>query len=701
MQRSRFQRQTPLPPACAPALRTRLAPLHFRATSALICTALACSHGARPDLTPRLSDQAPRQAALQAALLDPGAGPALTPEEQIDHVLSRLTFGPRPGDRARVVKLGIAGFIEEQLHPERIDDAAVPGLEAQLAGIHVLHRSASQLTAELTAYREAQQKKREDEERARKQAAQAEEQRRRDEGERLVAGALPPGPLTAAEAARHSRLVDEAAQVAEAARATGPITAADAAELRRFAQLDRTRNSLASAVMPDSMRMMSGQPLAAGPLHAAKNAKSLPQRKMNQPRGPGFEYVLQLAEAKLVRAVSSQRQLEEVMADFWFNHFNVFAGKNEEAAYLPEYEREAIRAHALGTFPALLSATAHSPAMLVYLDNWISTAAPFAETGARRWYFRGDGSAIAVRRAPPNKRKAAGLNENYARELLELHTLGVDGGYTQKDVIEVARCFTGWTVKEPRRDPSYIFRPALHDDGPKLVLGVYIAPGGGERDGERVLDILAHHPSTARFIATKLARRFVSDDPPAELVDRVAATYARTGGDIRSMLRTIFESPEFWSRRALKAKMRSPLELVAGSIRALGATVDEPWKLAQAVARIGEPLYAAQPPTGYPDTEQGWASSGALLARIDFGLQLAMGQVEGVQLDLTTLAWGAKTPAEVLARAAERLSAGELGAQTRAYVLAELQKLKLDRRSELVAQRAVGLLLGAPELQRR
>src|SRR5437762_11679598 len=232
------------------------------------------------------------------------------------------------------------------------------------------------------------------------------------------------------------------------------------------------------------------------------------QKEGDAPKGrrPGFDFVAQLAQVKLLRAVASERQLQEVMADFWFNHFNVFAGKQMEAALLREYEGKVLRPNALGSFPELLEATTRSPAMLIYLDNW------------------------------RNMRRR--LNENYARELLELHTLGVDGGYTQQDIIEVARCFTGWTVEQPQKDPRFVFRRRQHDFGEKHVLGHVIPPGRGEEDAEEVLRILAAHPSTAHFIARKLARRFVSDDPPETLVARIAASYSRTQGDIRSMLRT-------------------------------------------------------------------------------------------------------------------------------------------------------------------
>ena len=415
--------------------------------------------------------------------------------------------------------------------------------------------------------------------------------------------------------------------------------------------------------------MLSAAPVA--PAGSAAGSKMAEPKA--RPKAVKRDYVQQLSQAKLLRAVSSERQLQEVMVDFWFNHFKVFSGKSDEAALLPDYESTALRPNALGTFPQLLEAVAHSPAMLVYLDNWRS-AVP-----------------------KPKAKQKRGLNENYARELLELHTLGVDGGYTQQDVIEVARCFTGWTVGEPQKDPRFVFKPEMHDFGQKIVLGHLIPAGGGVEDATTVLHILETHPSTARFVATKLARRFVSDEPADPLVRRVADTYTATNGDIRSMLRTIFESAEFWSRKALRAKVRSPLELVAASARALNASVEDPLQLAKAVGRIGEPLYGAQPPTGYPDVSQAWLSSGALLARIDFGLALANGQLEGVTIDLKSI--GVGSPEQVLTKAAATLGANSLSDRTRGYILDQLKQT--PQKPDLQAARAVGLLLGAPELQRR
>ena len=605
----------------------------------------ACSRGARKDVTPPLAAGFAAEAAREAALRDPEAGPQLSEAEQIDHVLSRATFGARPGDRERVARLGVAAFLEEQLHPEALDDSRAL---AQLEDYDVLRRGAGALAHELTQKRKEKQ----------------DDDQRRARAEALASPPRDAGPMTASEAARQTGAGGAGSSVASAGPAgSTPAKSASAAETRRPGK---------------ELRKALGR---AG-------------------RGPGFDYVADLSEAKIVRAVGSERQLQEVMVDFWFNHFNVFAGKENEAALLPDYEERALRPNALGNFRDLLDATAHSPAMLVYLDNRLSASAQ-PPAGQRRyagWYRGRRTAAVDPAKKPPPKARR-GLNENYGRELLELHTLGVDGGYTQQDIIEVARCFTGWTVDQPNEDPRFVFRAQMHDAGEKRVLGHVIPAGGGEEDGERVLQILLDHPATARFIATKLVRRFVSDDAPPALVERVAATFSRTHGDVRSMLRTVFESPELWSRRALKAKVRSPFELVASSIRALGATVDDPLVLARAVARIGEPLYGAQPPTGYPDTGAAWMTSGALLSRIDFGLQLANGQLPGVAVNLSSLSQGARGPDEVLRRAADKLGARELSDETRSYILAQLQDG--PKKPELLAARAVGLLLGAPELQRR
>ena len=315
--------------------------------------------------------------------------------------------------------------------------------------------------------------------------------------------------------------------------------------------------------------------------------------------------------AKLARAVASERQLQEVMADFWSNHFTVFAGKGQTRLYIPAYERDVIRPNALGRFRDLLGGVAKSPAMLFYLDQWQSAVDSMHPS-------------LAGQRRP--RQRGRGLNENYARELLELHTLGVDAGYTQQDVIEVARALTGWTMN-PRQGAEFTFRPEIHDAGRKLVLGHRLPAGRGIEDGEEVLDILARDPRTAHFIARKLAIRFVSDAPPAALVERASATFLRTDGDIREVVRTIVTSPEFFSHAAYRSKVKSPFELVASALRAIGAEADTSMRSAQMVAFLGQPIYGHQAPNGWPETGEAWMNTGAILNRINFGLGLAAGRL--------------------------------------------------------------------------
>jgi uncharacterized protein (DUF1800 family) len=388
------------------------------------------------------------------------------------------------------------------------------------------------------------------------------------------------------------------------------------------------------------------------------------------------------------------------MVDFWFNHFNVYAQKGAVRWMLPAYEREAIRPYALGRFRDLVLATARHPAMLFYLDNWLSTRADL------------------VLRQGPNAGRRLGLNENYARELMELHTLGVDGGYTQQDVVEVARCFTGWTIDRPQQGGGFIFRPQAHDRGAKRVLGQTIPAGGGVQDGERVIDILARHPSTARFIATKLARRLVSDDPPAALVDRAAATFQRTDGDIRAVLVTILTAPEFWSADAYRAKIKTPLEVVASAMRTLDGRIAAAGPgapggglaLAREVAKLGEPLYEAQPPTGYPDRAESWVNTGALLGRMNFALGLAHNRFPGAQVDLDAALGPVdrSRPDQVLDRMLAAILNGEAAPHTRAVLAAQLESPEITRTTaydrvpkDTDVEKLTALVLGSPEFQRR
>jgi uncharacterized protein (DUF1800 family) len=450
-------------------------------------------------------------------------------------------------------------------------------------------------------------------------------------------------------------------------------------------------------------------------------------REIFPPERRPYVVIAQMQAAKLVRATMSERQLQEVMVDFWFNHFNVFAHKGPVKWMLPEYEREAIRPHALGRFKDLVVATARHPAMLYYLDNWMSTR---------------DNLVMPV---GPNRGKKMGLNENYARELMELHTLGVDGGYTQQDVIEVARCFTGWTINRPQEGGGFVFRAMAHDQGAKRVLGRVIPAGGGEQDGMQVIEILARHSSTARFISTKLVRHFVSDDPPPALVERAATTFQRTDGDIRAVLMTIFTSPEFFSAEAYRAKVKKPLEVVASAARALnvqllppgpaasatgaerpglaarprlaeqaaergGPQVGGGFVLARQVANLGEPLYEMQPPTGYGDVAEAWVNTGALLNRMNFALALAHDRLPGARVEMDRLlgAPDRARPERVLDRLLLLLLHGQASSETRSVLAARLENPEITRAREYDrgprntdVEKLAALVLGSPEFQRR
>jgi uncharacterized protein (DUF1800 family) len=381
--------------------------------------------------------------------------------------------------------------------------------------------------------------------------------------------------------------------------------------------------------------------------------------EMNTPRF----IILELQQARLLRAVYSQRQLYEVMVDFWNNHFNIFAAKGADRWLTTGYERDTIRPHALGRFRDLLLATAQSPAMLFYLDNWLSVSP--------------NGALAAL---PANARRR-GLNENYAREIMELHTLGVDGGYTQQDVHEVARCFTGWTLVRPRGDAEFRFEPRLHDQGAKTVLGTRIAAGGGVEDGMKVIDLLVRHPSTARFIAAKLSRRFVADEPPTSVVNAAADAFRRTDGDIRTVIRTIIESPEFYSPEVYRAKVKKPLEYVASALRVTNAETKVTHQLLRYLGRMGEPLFLAQPPTGYPDTGASWISPDMLLTRMNFAADLVGNRLDGARVQSAAL----RDTQQFV-----RLIAPDALSSTTRAALAETE-----------GPEALAVLLAAPEFQRR
>jgi uncharacterized protein (DUF1800 family) len=556
--------------------------------------------------------------AVAARLVAEGPAPAVprdADDRTIIHVLNRIGFGPTSHAVDRVKQVGLASYIDQQLHPERIADEAIA---ARLAPFTTLSKSSRELAQDY--FMPAMMERRE-------------QQRKNGQA---------PG--------------DAAGSSAEAIRRTPEQT--------------------------DAMRM---------------------QRAV----------LTELTQQRILRAAYSDRQLEEVLVDFWFNHFNVFAGKGQVRVYLTEYERDVIRPHVFGKFRDLLGATAQAPAMLFYLDNWQSTAAAGAPTSAADPAQLRELAAARremraarnpnVRRARENqemlrRRQAAampqnaqarrrGVNENYARELMELHTLGVDGGYTQKDVQEVARCFTGWTIANPRLGGEFRFVPALHDDGEKIVLGHRIKAGGGRKDGEEVLDLLARHPSTARFIATKLARRFVSDNPPAALVDRAAERFRKTDGDLREVVRTIVTSPEFFAASAYRAKVKNPFEFIVSAIRVTEAEAINAMPLAQALRDLGMPLYGAQPPTGYVDRSESWVNTGALLNRMNFAVALTGGQMRAVRSAPRARGQSADDARRMLLATA---LAGDVSPATEATVA-----------RATTAPQAMALILGSPEFQKR
>jgi uncharacterized protein (DUF1800 family) len=437
-------------------------------------------------------------------------------------------------------------------------------------------------------------------------------------------------------------------------------------------------------------------------LKRLKLASKQSQRTNSMPFGDQNEVVDDLMTARIIRAAYSERQLAERLDGFWFNHFNIFIYKDLERWYAIPYDRDAIRPNVLGKFRDLLEATAKSPAMLFYLDN-SSSADPNAFS---RLKHRPAPSQSGVKLPSIGSRR--GLNENYARELMELHTLGVDGGYSQQDVIDVARAFTGWTIASPREHPAFYFDERIHDPDLKRVLGKKIK-AGGIKDAEQVLDLLVKNPHAAHFISLQLAQHFVSDIPPETLVARMAKTFKKSKGDIRAVMTSMIYSPEFWSRAAMEAKIKTPFDLVLSASRAAGADVDQPMQLAQWIGRIGEPLYQCLTPNGYSDKASAWVSTGALLNRMNFAVALTSNRIRGVQVDLASLV-GEEVSANAHL-AMERVEAvflsGQVSDSTRAILENEISDPQILRATLDDPVRQVnlglisGLVLGSPEFQKR
>ena len=588
----------------------------------------------------------------------------LTEEQRILHILNRLGFGARPGDVERVKALGLENYITSQLNPDKISDSLAEG---KIKDLQTLTMTTAQLYEKYP------------------QPGQLLRQLQRK-------GELP----AELGAARQNQRQANASQN-QSPNSSSPTT-------------EMAKDDKAPSPNPDQPPRNNEEYRRAIREYYMQNGLQQPQR-----------IVAELQASRILRAVYSERQLQEVLVDFWTNHFNVFAAKGADRWLLTSYDRDTIRPHTMGKFYDLLLATAQSPAMLFYLDNFQSVS-PNTPQGPLAQRLGG-------------QRQRRGINENYARELMELHTLGVDGGYTQKDVQEVARCFTGWTIFAPRGGAAaqaimdgpraerlrenagkFFFNARAHDDGEKMVLGQKIPAGGGMKDGLMVLDILVHHPSTAKYIATKLARHFVTDTPSTALVDRIAAAFTKSDGDIRETLKAIFSSPEFNSPEAYRAKIKRPFELAISAIRTLGAETNGGPQLHQWIARMGEPLYMYQTPNGYSDAAESWVNTGGLLERLNFGLALASNRIPGTRVDLKRFETDATNNhaadnARIMDRFLNVIVGGDISPKTRETLLKQLDQpnasmaqpaeTAVTRTNDDPGTRIVGLILGSPEFQRQ
>lgn len=646
----------------------------------------------------------------------------LTEDQLVLHVLNRLGFGARPGDVERVKAMGVENYIQQQLNPANIPDEAA---NAKTRNLSVLSMTIAEIYAKY------------------------------------------PNPgLLLRQLQRQGKLPENLAELrGDRQNGTPPVQAGANNSGTMASESDAAKNG---GEVKDSDRI--------------EYRRAIREYYIQNNLRPPQQLAQELQASRILRAVYSERQLQEVMVDFWTNHFNIFAGKGADRWLLVSYDRDTIRPNTFGKFKDLLTATAQSPAMLFYLDNFQSVSPDAAQGGNRtnrRQQQRGGLSGMyggarnqqrngagatqqprrpdgeMIRQDRPDQagqqRAKRGINENYARELMELHTLGVDGGYTQKDVQEVARCFTGWTIFDPRgvsvrvapqmadNAGKYYFNSRLHDDGEKVVLGHKIPSGGGVNDGMMVLDILAHNPSTAKFIATKLATKFVTDNPSPALIDRIATAFTKSDGDIRATLRVVFTSPEFIAPDTFRAKIKTPFELAVSAVRTLGGETNGGPGFHQWISRMGEPIYGYQAPTGYPDTAVDWVNTGALLERLNFGLALANNRIPGTRVNLERFAKDGNSTsadkAQTMERFLEVILQGDVSPNTKQTLLKQVTEplpeptVKNDKQnamdddsdpgmadaprgrrelaranfgpvnSEMV--KIVGLILGSPEFQRQ
>ncbi|HEX7157937.1 MAG TPA: DUF1800 domain-containing protein [Edaphobacter sp.] len=626
-------------------------------------------------------------------------------DERILHALNRLTFGPRQGDVAAVRAMGLDHWIEQQLNPENIDDSA---LETHLAAFPAMKLTQAELMrrfpngavlqammqtglplpadpVEHTIYKDSL----------------AFYQMAREKQQAAQAGAGGTDNMKAAAESVSTALPGDAVDPA--------IPAMSAHEAQFYSGLDAVRivnlppDARMQRILAMSPEELTGFREALSPAELAASGEGLsPEQRevLAALSNPARVVVSEVQQERLIRDIYSERQLEAVMTDFWLNHFSVYLRKNQNEPYLlSAYERDVIRPHALGRFEDLLVATAQSPAMLIYLDN-VQSIGPNSLAAQRAAQLKAQKPDAKLANALPQ-----GLNENYARELMELHTLGVNGGYTQADVTQVAKVFTGWGVDPPIRGGAYQFNARRHEPGAKVVLGQTISEGG-EAEGLAVLHMLATSPATAKFISTKLAIRFVSDTPPPALVDRMTKAFQASDGDIRAVLRAMLDSPEFWSADVYRAKMKTPLEFVASAVRASGADVTNAQSLVGALDKLGMPVYGMQTPNGYSWMSEPWVSTGALVNRMNFAVAESNNRLNGVRTDWRTLLG---EPAEVKPTSTSASDSGEAAAKekqletlllgqpvsekTRATVLGQLG----DEAAQREAEKSFGIRANEPE----
>ncbi|HEX4748243.1 MAG TPA: DUF1800 domain-containing protein [Bryobacteraceae bacterium] len=678
----------------------------FRSTKILVAIVLLvlCPLVLAKDKKPPKKIKASQNPPQYAAFAKP-----LPQTDKLHQALDRLTFGPHPGDLQTLEQTGLLKWIEMELHPERVPENPIlmqrlEPLASLGMNIHDTYTHFPPPQMIIAVARGKAPLPDDPELRAIVVRLADRYLEKRNEAVSATAVRSPVTQLPGAPGVLNSNLPTDVQKAVES-KAQDPNDDSDLdlkVKLETILTPDQI-NVLRNGKPAEKRALLENLPAdkrtnfvwALRPKQRQQLIAMAPvelRRELMLSVNPQGVVTNDLTEGKLLRAIYSNHQLEELLLDFWFNHFNVFINKGSDRFTVPTYEREAIRPYVFGKFYDLLLATAKSPAMLFYLDNWQSEGA--------------DSQANRPRPFAAKPQPKRGLNENYGRELMELHTLGVDGGYTQQDVINAARCFTGWTIAGPRKGGGFEYNDKMHDKGEKVVLGHVIRAGGGMNDGIEVLQILAHHPSTAHFISLQLARRFVADDPPPSLVNRMADTFLRTDGDLRELTRMMIESPEFWSEGAYRAKVKTPFEMVVSAVRATNGDVTSAFLLGQELNKLGEPLYRKIEPTGYSNANAEWISSAALLDRMNFALALAHNRVPGIKVDVAQ--WQTVSAQNPMALARQILQQ-DPSEQTQSAIQKALNDPELQKQ---LAQNAkagppqvpsliAGLVIGSPEFQRR